>query len=161
MLENPYVLDKIETKTVYGPIDANDYAFVKGVHPQTGAWSAIVGHLCKKLIYELKRQGIRDFSRTDEFEDLITNCRVISNVEYDTLTVDSANWQRELVRRGLPNGTISGSVSTSPTLVGGSTAPTDNPDSSTPPITPNMESGNRTGSKAKRKHTQSTKENKP
>ena len=116
MVKNPY----IETRPfegvidVYAPVSRNDHAFIKGIRPTTSTNSAVIGTLWKAFCDELRKQGIVDFSRTDDFDNFLNNIHVVSDSDYQQLLRDSASWQGQLASstgRGLSNGPASGTVS--------------------------------------------------
>lgn len=127
-LENPYVeTPGLTLIKVHGPVDANDYAFIKGIRPKSGTFSAVVSVLWLKLCNELRKRQITDFSSCDDFEHFVSNCVIIDGNEYASLRNDAAQWQGQLARGrgGLSDGPTGGTVSPStPPLGRSDTEPT-------------------------------------
>jgi hypothetical protein len=94
--------------TVMCKIHTLDYNLIKSIRPAQGTNTGVIGTLWKKLVNELSRKDISDFSKVDEFERFIANCHIVSHEDY-TMLVNQSEERNRL--RGLLNGTISRAVS--------------------------------------------------
>lgn len=119
----PYVLDfNDETKaySLNAKIDMREINFIKGLRLRTSTLSVTTAQLYHKLVNELQRRSITDFTSVDAFESFVLTCRIVDAGEYEQLLADSA----ELTvlkhgRGGLPNSSASGPLpQSSPSNVG-------------------------------------------
>lgn len=58
-------------------VPREDYEFIRRIRPDGGTIVTTVNTLWLKLINELKRRNITDFTRVHDFEDFILRCAII------------------------------------------------------------------------------------
>ena len=101
---NPYTPSSGKVmKQIMCPIYEDDVNFLRCVRPALGTTTTALGILLLKLKNELQSRNITDFSRRDDFEEFVSNCRLITAAEYDEYQALCAGR-----RRGLPDSTASG-----------------------------------------------------
>lgn len=119
----PYVLDFNDETQAYSltvKLSANEVNFIKGMRLRQGTLTVVTAHLFHKLVNELQRKGIRDFTNVDEFEQLVLTSKLVDAAEYDQLLCDST--ELNAIRTGggagggLSHGTAGGAMSESGTL---------------------------------------------
>lgn len=98
--ENPYATYQGEKETHSFEVSKNDAKTIKSIRPAYGTMTGTMGYLLSKLINELKRLSIIDFSREGDFERFVANCHIVTDEEYQRINGG-----------GLPNGAVGGTLS--------------------------------------------------
>lgn len=97
--ENPYVDSPNEKEQWVFVVDKQDSLFLKSIRPSTGTITGIGGYLVTKLLYELRKRNITEWSKLGEFEQFVQHCHLVPNDEYKQLLEDADSW-RNFVRQG-------------------------------------------------------------
>ncbi len=83
---NPYAGSEKDTlATLVIRISPDDYNFIKCIRPQQGTLSITVTLLWHKLCNELRLRNITDVSSSEQFEQFITNCRLVDGPDASRL----------------------------------------------------------------------------
>src|SRR5512146_3120580 len=96
---NPYAgQDNLHRLTTM--VSDADYSLIKLIRVQTATLATTQNLLWFKLCQQLREYGITDISKCSQFEDFITNCRIISADEYDKLVFAAAQWEQHQASHG-------------------------------------------------------------
>lgn len=146
--ENPYhALTAADRRRLTTDIHVSDWRYIKGIFMHDGVWNVTLNTLLVKLIHELKKRNITDWTSIDAFKHFVANCSIAGP---EQLAINSA----DIVPVAGPNSTTLGIVSHSDASNDGRTIAKQNSgNSDAPHLTSNLPSGvakrSRRGSKSK------------
>jgi len=88
--KNPYdtegaTLGKDESR-VFTEVSTADYLLIRLIRPQTGTIKNVMGLLWQQFCYELRERNITDHTACQQFEEFVSNCRIIPADEYNVLS---------------------------------------------------------------------------
>jgi hypothetical protein len=136
---NPYTTTGTKRLTTFIP-DA-EWALIRCIRPNSGTMTGVVGLLIKTLCEELQSRGIADISGQVQFEQLLTNSKIITKQEYNELNEFRT---AALSTGGLPHGTSSRSHPSPSSLNDpGATPPSRDEHTATSPELSDVQSGGR------------------
>lgn len=112
--ENPYndlpKEDRYDYPIVVG---RQDYTLLRAILPRQGTIMIVATTLISKLCNELRKLNITDASSGDQLKSFICGCRIVSAEDFESLTLDAAQWQQHLAaggRGGFSNRPVEGTV---------------------------------------------------